>query len=61
MLQLNPVGAVFDPNVHEAVFQVPATDDHPTPNTVAQVLTIGYTLHERPIRPAKVAVVKAQS
>ena len=47
----------FDPNVHEAVSQVPRTDV--SPGTIVEVLQPGYRLHERVLRPAKVAVATA--
>ncbi|GJV73724.1 RNA-directed DNA polymerase [Tanacetum coccineum] len=47
----DPVNEQFDPNRHNAVFQVP--DSSKPPNTVVP----GYTLHERIIRPAEVGVV----
>jgi molecular chaperone GrpE len=52
-----PVGAVgehFDPSVHEAMVRVP--NPEATDETVAEVIEGGYTLGERLIRPAKVAV-----
>lgn len=47
-------GDVFDPNVHEALVQLPTPDV--TVNTVADVIAPGYKLGERLLRPAKVAV-----
>ena len=47
-------GEAFDPNIHEAVVQLPSADV--TVNTVADVLEPGYVLGERLIRAAKVAV-----
>jgi molecular chaperone GrpE len=47
-------GKVFDPNLHEALSQVP-TPDHP-PMTVIQVVEDGYKMHDRVVRPAKVIV-----
>ncbi|KAL0353682.1 UNVERIFIED_CONTAM: GrpE protein2, mitochondrial [Sesamum angustifolium] len=59
----NPINKEFDPNRHNAVFQVPDTSrpaDH-----VAVVLKlsdeVGYMLHERVIRPAEVGVTVAMS
>ncbi len=51
------VGTAFDPNLHDALMQVP-TADHP-PMTVIQEAERGYTLHDRVIRPAKVIVATA--
>jgi len=47
-------GEPFDPNLHEALSQVP-TPDHP-PMTVLQVVETGYRMHDRVVRPAKVIV-----
>lgn len=47
-------GDVFDPNLHEALVQLPTPDV--TVNTVADVVAPGYMLGERLLRPAKVAV-----
>jgi len=44
----------FDPNMHEALFQIPVPDKEP--NIVMDVQQIGYSLHGRTIRPAKVGV-----
>ena len=52
--QINPLGQVFDPVFHEAVFEV----EGEKPGTVAHVTMLGYTLHGRTIRPARVGVVK---
>jgi molecular chaperone GrpE len=47
-------GQPFDPNRHQAVVQQP-TKDVP-PSTVVQVFEQGYMLHDRVLRPARVAV-----
>jgi molecular chaperone GrpE len=47
-------GRPFDPNLHEAIQQMPSAD-HP-PMTVLDEVEQGYTLHERVIRPSKVIV-----
>lgn len=49
-----PRNEEFDPNRHNAVFQVP--DPTKDPDTVAVVLKAGYTLNGRIIRPAEVGV-----
>ena len=54
--EINPVGQKFDPNRHQAISSV-ASDQEP--NTVVTVLQKGYTLADRTIRPALVAVAKA--
>ncbi len=54
--KMEPLGEKFDPNFHEALFQVPAPDKEP--NTVVDVQSEGYVLHGRTVRPAKVGVSK---
>lgn len=54
--ELNPVGDKFDPNIHEALFEMP--DPSKEAGTVFHVEQLGYTLNGRVIRPAKVGVVK---
>ena len=56
--EINPVGEVFDPNLHEAMTMQESTEHEP--NTVLIVMQKGYTLHNRLIRPAMVIVSKAQ-
>lgn len=51
------VGQPFDPHLHEAMQHV-ETAEHP-PNHVLLELVPGYTLNERLLRPAVVAVTKA--
>ncbi|XP_074318207.1 grpE protein homolog 2, mitochondrial-like [Silene latifolia] len=50
----DPTDEKFDPNVHNAVFQVP--DSSKPLGTVSVVLKPGYMLHDRIIRPAEVGV-----
>ena len=54
---ITAVGGPFDPNLHEALQQIP-TDEHP-PMTVLQEVERGYVLHDRVIRPSKVLVASA--
>lgn len=49
--------ATFDPNVHEAVSQVPTAEAEPM--TILQEIERGYTLHDRVLRPSKVVVATA--
>uniref|UniRef100_A0A0B6ZL25 GrpE protein homolog n=1 Tax=Arion vulgaris TaxID=1028688 RepID=A0A0B6ZL25_9EUPU len=54
------LGDKFDPNYHEALFQVPIQSEKTqVPDTVAIVQKIGYKLHSRTLRPALVGVFKA--
>ncbi len=54
--QLNPEGAVFDPQQHEAM-SIQNAPDQPS-NTVLNVFQKGYKLSNRVIRPARVIVSK---
>ncbi|CAI9787806.1 unnamed protein product [Fraxinus pennsylvanica] len=53
----DPINEEFDPNRHNAVFQVP--DASKPVDHVAVVLKAGYMLHDRVIRPAEVGVTVA--
>jgi molecular chaperone GrpE len=54
--KFEPHGEKFDPNLHQAVFEVP--DPSLPAGTVAQVMQAGYLIGERVLRPAMVAVAK---
>lgn len=54
--KLNPVGERFDPNFHEALFEVP--DPILPSGTVSQVVEPGYSLGSRPLRAAKVGIAR---
>jgi molecular chaperone GrpE len=54
--KLDPAGQKFDPNLHQAMYEV-ADMDVP-PGTVAQVIQAGYVIGDRVLRPALVAVAK---
>ena len=51
------VGENFDPNLHEAMVQMPSAE-HP-PGTVIQEMEKGYMLNDRVVRPARVIVSTA--
>jgi molecular chaperone GrpE len=55
---INALNAPFDPARHEAVMEVDAAGK--TPRSVVGVLEDGYLLHDRLLRPARVAVTKSQ-
>src|SRR5215813_13534582 len=55
--KFSPQGEKFDPNVHQAMYEVP-TSDLP-PGQVAEVIQAGYMIGDRVLRPALVAVSKA--
>lgn len=55
--KIEPMGKKFDPQFHEALFEIP-TNDAPS-GTVMQVMETGYIIHDRLLRPAKVGIAKA--
>jgi molecular chaperone GrpE len=52
----DPQGAKFDPNVHQALFEVP--DANIPAGSVVQVIQPGFMIGERVLRPALVGVSK---
>ncbi len=54
--RLEPQGERFDPNLHQAMYEVP--DPAVPAGTVVQVVQPGYRIAERVLRPALVAVAK---
>jgi molecular chaperone GrpE len=54
--RVDPMGEKFDPNFHEAMFEVP--DSGKPAGTVVQVLAPGYVLRDRLLRAAMVGVAK---
>ncbi len=54
--KLDPKGEKFDPNFHQAMFEVP--DPSVPSGTVVQVVQTGYSIGERVLRPAMVGVAK---
>lgn len=52
-------GAKFDPNLHQAIAEVPADDK--TPGSVVNVVQTGYIIADRLLRPAMVTVARAGS
>ena len=56
--RIEAVGAKFDPNFHQAMFEVP-TSEKP-PGIVMQELQSGYAVGERCLRPSLVGVSKAE-
>jgi molecular chaperone GrpE len=57
--RIEAVGQKFDPNMHQAMFEVP--DSGEAPGTVVQELQAGYAIGERCLRPSLVGVAKASS
>jgi molecular chaperone GrpE len=54
--QFTPQGEKFDPNVHQAMFEVP--DASVPAGSIVQVVQPGYMIGERVLRPALVGVSK---
>jgi len=54
--KLFPEGERFDPNFHQAMFEVPNAEV--PANTVVQVVQPGYSIGDRVLRPAMVGVAK---
>jgi molecular chaperone GrpE len=54
--KLEPLGSRFDPNLHQAMYEVP--DPSVPAGTVVQAVQAGYTIGDRVLRPALVAVSK---
>jgi|LakMenE18May11ns_1017448.scaffolds.fasta_scaffold9930774_2 molecular chaperone GrpE len=51
---IQAVGQPFDPNFHEAISQMPSPEH--AAGTVAHEVAVGYTLHDRVVRPSSVIV-----
>jgi molecular chaperone GrpE len=54
--RFDPHGAKFDPNLHQAMFEVP--DANVPSGSVVQVVQSGYMIGDRVLRPAMVGVSK---
>jgi len=54
--KLAPEGEKFDPNFHQAMFEIPNPDV--AAGTVLQVVQPGYSIGERVLRPAMVGIAK---
>lgn len=55
--KIEPMGEKFDPQFHEALFEIPTADVES--GIVMQVIETGYVIHDRLLRPAKVGIAKA--
>jgi len=56
--EIGAEGQEFDPNLHEAVMQMP-TSEHPE-NSIVAVMQKGYKLADKVLRPALVSVAVAE-
>lgn len=52
---MNAAGQIFNPDLHEAITQIPAPTEEQK-NTILDEVEKGYILHEKPIRFAKVVI-----
>ena len=59
LAEIESVGQPFDPEVHEALAEVP-DDEHP-PGTVIEEMEKGYKLNDKVVRYARVVVSKASA
>ncbi|CAI2347538.1 unnamed protein product [Caenorhabditis sp. 36 PRJEB53466] len=57
LVSVDPTNEKFNPNLHEAVFQIPAANAKQPVGHIEVCTKIGYSLKDRPIRPAQVGVV----
>ncbi len=57
--ELDPTDEKFDPNYHQAMFEVPDTGK--PGGTVVQVVQTGFKIGERILRPALVGVAKGET
>ncbi|MBT5038600.1 MAG: nucleotide exchange factor GrpE [Rhodospirillaceae bacterium] len=55
--QVNPLGEKFDYNLHQAMFEAPATGQ--PDGTIIEVVQAGFVIGDRLLRPAMVGVAKA--
>lgn len=55
--QVNPLGEKFDYNLHQAMFEAPATGQ--PDGTIVEVVQVGFMIGDRLLRPAMVGVAKA--
>lgn len=56
--RIDPMGTAFNHDFHQAIVEIP-TSQHPA-GTIVQVIQAGYIMHDRLLRPALVAVAKAE-
>ncbi len=54
--RLDPKGQKFDPNFHQAIFEIP--DETLPAGAVSQIVQSGWTIGDRVLRPAMVGVSK---
>ncbi len=52
VMRYGTVNDKFDPNIHDALFQIP--DHQNEPDTIGQIVKMGYKIKDRVLRPAQV-------
>jgi molecular chaperone GrpE len=57
--EINPIGQIFDANIHEAI-SYEKVEDKKNDHTILTVIERGYKLGDKLIRPAKVIVAEAK-
>ena len=57
VVQFNPLGEKFNPNIHDAVFMIKEECDHQNDH-VGSVMMTGWKIGDRVLRAAKVGIVK---
>jgi len=57
VVQIDPIGEKFDPNIHDAVFMIPESDEYENDH-IGQVVQTGWSISGRVLRAAKVGIVK---
>jgi len=55
--KIEPLEEMFDPNFHEVMCEIPTSDS--APGTIIEIIEPGYILHDRLLRPARVAIAKS--
>ncbi len=54
--KVDPLGEPFNPNFHEVMFEIPGSGK--PAGTIMQVVSKGYMIHDRLLRPARVGIAK---
>ena len=59
LMRIDPANEQFDPSSHEAISMMDTSDA--APGTVVKVFQVGYRIHDRLLRPARVGVATHQA
>jgi molecular chaperone GrpE len=57
VVQFDPLGEKFDPNMHDAIFMIPESDKYEN-NHVGNVVQTGWKIGDRVLRAARVGIIK---